>query len=397
MKDNGKYLILPLLNRKARGCVNIGVSAFAFLSLLVISVAAYPTEPEVLILTVPAMLISLYIGIRWFLLCVKKLRMQEEGLQVLLFGRCIQTIPAERLQMVCMVTGREKQGRRNGTTYRLRRRLAIFCKSMEELEEQQLGSVAGFLEKRMKYHLPIDGVWADCYPELVAGLRLFYPDLKWEQVSTVSLTNKTIRDDDPCYFMRNPSNRENIVLLLIGLAIAFGIFVFLVLQAGMLVHALQVLGLGLLIAGIFLLIEGNDRALVLFMPEGIQIKGNGMTRFYPAGQLRTAVVYTQMDYYDGRSQVIVFSTLSAREIAQKQEKKLNNRCGGESMLRQFKKIPDWGTRLAYRFSRDATMFSIFYSKETNYIMHSPERERALRELYPQMQWLCMTDEFEVIV
>ncbi len=395
MKDNGKYLILPLLNHRVRGYVNIGLSAYVFIFLLVVSVCAYPTEPEVLFLTVPSMLISLYIGIMWVLLCVKKLRIQEDGLQVLIFGRCIQTIPADRLQMACMVTRRQKWGK--NYSFRLQRRLAISCKSMAELEEMQLKSVSWYLARRMKYRMPIDGVWADCYPELVAGLRQFYPDLKWEKVSTVSLKNKTIRDDDPCYFLRNPSNRENIFWALLAIFIAFGVLIFLTLQEGYIVLGLQILGLGLLFVGILILAERNDRALVRFSPEGIHIKGNGKPHFYPAGQLRTAMVYTKMEYYDGKWQVIVFSTLSAREIADKQAKKMKNRPYGEKMLLQWKKIPNWGTRLVYRFGRNVPHFSMFYSKETNYIMHSPEREQALRELYPQMQWLYMTDEFEVIV
>lgn len=401
MHESDQYLTLPVQKNRFQGCMCAGLSFFVFFFLLKVSFDAYPTEPQALFLTIPSMAIALYIGVLWLLLAAKKLRLISDELQVLQFGRCIKTIPASALRMACMVTSTQRRGK-NGTSRRLQRRLAISSISMRDLADREQDSLTHYFVKRMKYRFPIEGVWADCYPELVAGLRRTYPHLQWEKVSTVSLKKTELKDDDPYCFMRKgiegvPGGMSTVMIVAIIVALVFGVFAFMGFRIGEIRDATVMLGIGIVLIVVLLASVGVDKALVRLSPQGIEIHSNGKNRFYSSAQLRTAMVFTKLDYSEGEYQVIVFSTLSAREIAEKQEAIIRRTPGGANKLRQWKKIPNWGTRLVYRYSRHLLLLGTGRARKTNYIIHTQQREQTLRELYPNLQWLNMTDEFEVIV
>ena len=60
-------------------------------------------------------------------------------------------------------------------------------------------------------------------------------------------------------------------------------------------------------------------------------------------------------------------------------------------------IPGWEKRLVYRYGRSVMKTGGLFFRDSDYMLHSNQREQTLRELYPHLQWFQMTDEFEVIV
>ena len=419
MNETDQYLTLPVLYEKTKGYSYVGTSLFVAFFFLHMSFLAYQEEPGVLLITVPGTLISLYIGIRWWLLCLRKLCLTPNELQIWQLGKCIQVIPAGSLRLGCTVTRTKRQGKHSGR--RLHRLLAISRKSMTELAEIQKENMlnapdsaleanarsakagweedfaARYLTKRMKFRRPIDGVWTSCYPELIAALRYCYPQMQWEQVSTVSLKKARIKDADSRSFIRYGDQQNYYVVILLVVVLVFGIFALMGFQTGNKMPALLISGIGIVFVLTLVMAQGVERSLIRLSQQGIQMNRNGKNKEYPAKDLRTAIVFTELDYQEGEYQVIVFSTLSAGEIAARQEKRIRKHPGGEKKLLQWKKIPGWEKRLVYRYGRSVMKTGGLFFRDSDYMLHSNQREQTLRELYPHLQWFQMTDEFEVIV
>lgn len=420
MKKNQNDPILPVMEKRSEGYCNVVLSFFVALAFLSMTLAGWRDGERIaLLITILGSGIALYIGVCWWLLCVRKLRLTPNELQIWQLGKCIQVIPVSSLRLACMVTRAKRQGK--NSTPHLHRLLAISCKSMTELAEIQKESMlkvpdsaleakarsakadrekdfaARYLTKRMKFRRPIDGVWTSCYPELIAALRYCYPKMQWEQVSTVSLKKAKIKDDDPHCFIRHGNHRNYYVSILLIVVLVFGMFALMGFQTGNKMPALLISGIGIVFVLALVMAQGVERSLVQISEQGIQMNGNGKNKEYLAKDLRTAIVFTELDYHEGEYQVIVFSTLSAGEIAARQEKRIRKHPGGEKKLLQWKKIPGWEKRLVYRYSRRVLKNGGMFFRGSNYMLHSDQREQTLRELYPHLQWIQMTDEFEVIV
>ncbi len=421
MNKNDQYLTLPVLYEKPAGYSYVGSSLFLAVFFLCLSFLAYQEEPGALLITVPGTVISLYIGIRWWLLCIRKLRLTPNELQVWQLGKCIQVIPAGSLRLACTVTGTKRQGKHSGR--RLHRLLAISRKSMAELAEIQKENMlnapdsaleakarsakagweedfaARYLTKRMKFRRPIDGVWTSCYPELVAALRYCYPQMQWDRVSKVSLKKNKITDNDPYSFLRyGTQSNSSVIVMLTAMVLVMGVFAFMGVYREGNIKAAVIIGVIVIVFVAALVIaQGVERSLISLSRQGIQVNKNRKIKEYPAKDLHTAVVFTELDYREGEYQVIVFSTLSAGEIAAKQENRIRKRPGGEKKLHQWKKIPGWEKRLVYRYCRKVMKNGGLFSRDSDYMLHSDQREQTLRELYPHLQWIQMTEKFEVIL
>lgn len=421
MNELDQHLTLPVLHERSAGYIYVATSLFVALFFLSISSLAYREEPSALLITIPGVIISLYVAIRWWLLCTRKLCLTPNELQVWQQGKCIQVIPASSLRLGCTVTRTKRQGKHSSR--RLHRLLAISCKTMAELAEIQKNTMqskpasaleaetrsakagwekdfaARYLTQKMIFRKPIDGLWTSCYPELVAALRYRYPQMQWDRVSKVSLKKNKITDNDPCRFLRygNESNSSAIAMLTV-MVLILSVFAFMGVYRESNIKAAVIIGVIILLyVAILVFAQSIARSSIELSKQGIQIHSYLRKKEYAANQLRTAMVFTKLDYREGEYQVIVFSTLSAGEIIAKQEKRIRKQLSGEKKLSQWKKIPDWEKRLVYRYGRRVLKNDGLFSRDADYFLHSDQREQTLRELYPHLQWFQMTDEFEVIL
>lgn len=402
MNETDQYLTLPVLYERAAGYSYVAISMFVALSFLSVSSLAYQEEPCTLLIIILGIVISLYVAIRWWLLCIRKLCLTPNELQIWQLGKCIQVIPASSLRLGCSVTRTKRQGKHSSR--RLHRLLAISCKTIAELAKTQSAKAgwerdyaARYLTKRMKFRRPIDGLWTSCYPELIAALRYRYPQMQWEQVSTVSLKKTQIKDADSRSFIRYGDQENKYGIILLVVVLVFGAFALMGFQSGSKMTALLICGIGIVFALALVMAQSVERSLIRLSEQGIQMNGTGKNKEYRAKDIRTAMVFTELDYQEGEYRVIVFSTLSAGEIAAKQEKRIRKQHGGKKKLLQWKKIPGWEKRLVYRYGRSVMKTGGLFFKDSDYILHSDQREQTLRELYPHLQWFQMTDEFEVII
>ena len=221
--------------------------------------------------------------------------------------------------------------------------------------------------------------------------------MQWEQVSTISLKKARIKDADSRSFIRYGDQQNYYVVILLVVVFVFGIFALMGFQTGNKMPALLISGIGIVFVLALVMAQGVERSLIRLSEQGIHMNGNGKNKEYQAKDLRTAIVFTELDYQEGEYQVIVFSTLSDSEIAARQENRIRKRPGGEKKLLQWKKIPGWEKRLVYRYGRSVMKTGGLFFRDSDYMLHSDQREQTLRELYPHLQWFQMTDEFEVIV
>ena len=420
MKDYDNAITLPVIAKPGR--IYIEAAAFFLLGLYLLSTTKYFYEREPISAIIVLFLLSgliIYWSIHLILLNTLKLRLLPNELQLLRMGKCIESIPASSLHLGCVLTWCSGQFTK---LQRLKRSLILSCESLDELAQAQKelmlknpataleASVrtakagwereyaARYLIKKIRYKKPIRGIWTTCYPEMVAALKNFYPHLQWEAVSSAEIRDIQIKDTDPLCVVRTNTPRAAVELVPALTGILFAVMAVMLYydEKVTLAQSMFCAAIALYILSRFLI--GFDISQFRLTKDGICVRTYGRGKIFPAQELRTALVFREYEeQHLNQYNVIVFSTLSLQQLAEKQENLMKKHIGGKKKLSAFKRIPGWEKHLAYRYGRNVLLRKGVGVSGCDCMLHSDQREQTLRELYPHLQWFQMTDEFEVIL
>lgn len=414
---NEEYRSITLLPSPDRGVLLLAGVACAGLGsgmsvLLLASLFAGKMHPAECLLLLPFTLAYLVLGLPLLIGACCRVHLVPEGIAVTLGNRTLRQYPVENIRFFFGVEWYYKERfRRLGVSARSPEEITalrgtqlkkgFFTRDEVKFRQRRPGWQQEFrqeylLRQARRSWMPLwnpNILWLDLEPDTVALLRNMYPRIPWEYLAKRENLSAftTVRDKDPTAFPRepgeNPETNSTVLWILLGI---------LILAAGLLWRQGE-LGLALLLVvgmtGIGLLIGWLVRGwsdMIHLSREKIEItRGKKKIWSLPGEQLRfLAKADNPMNRTSGSiNYCLVISAETVEELALRQTGR--EPAAYASASRQ---LPGWENRALARYVRMMWRKAWKEDSPIEIIHWTPEREKTLRELYPQAPWLDITGD-----
>ncbi len=146
---------------------------------------------------------------------------------------------------------------------------------------------------------------------------------------------------------------------------------------------------GLSVAGALLLllyvVSRKENQTIHAESAGISLSG-WRKRIIPAGDIKT-IARMGAWQMNGVADYLLVSTLTPEEIIHREQQRLGSSRRGRKFMAMYAVVPDWAECCFFRWcARRLTRWS-YWGREPLVALYHPNRERLLRRMYPNAQWL----------
>lgn len=242
--------------------------------------------------------------------------------------------------------------------------------------------------------------WSDCFSrkqdilwicwdtEIMALLRQHYPQVPWLMaVNTDEKAQRDWKDEDPLLFPRGRREEKTQAMLAVMFVVMLAAFLLLVVAApDSLTAFLVAFSVLLLLTGLLFWLCRREWDTVRLSPEGIYITDwRKKAAMVPAEEIRTVIC--GKEYGITGSAYLAITDLTPEELTALELERMSRTKKGRLQRDAFSQLPDWKTRFAARYCNRTVENWGWNARHLVVMLHNAEREKTLRELYPNAQWL----------
>lgn len=225
--------------------------------------------------------------------------------------------------------------------------------------------------------------WVAGSLEAVSLLKYYYPHCPWEALRNESVPKRHDEGGEEDTFPRGMQQESAalMIVLLFTLLLPFVVLLWIFDSAAGWFLAV----LSAATAILLYVLMRREREVVRLTSDGIRIEGKE-NYLIPANSVKTIGKIATLEKIFVRYTLVV-SEHTVPELRKEQEKRLQHTKSGREKMAAFSCLPNWKECCALRYLARKVALREYFAKDLLVVAYSPRREKRLREMYPEAQWI----------